>query len=1697
MNWTSYLLALLLIVISGCSEQAADQDDASRKTQEALSSETVDAETVSTETATSKTVTSKTVTSKTVPTKTTSAIDEQDSFDLEAAKRDYQQTAMKVLDISERTLDGRNALAVMLSVPLNPSEDHQGYFNVSQKDGGVVDGAWLLSPSGKTAWFSYTDPDTEYEVTVYSGLKGINNRALATSASATITTRNMPASVNFDTSGSFLTEGLGNGIPVVTVNVEQVNIDFFRLKEDQVHAFLNRIDDYSNRYWNIQNLTSYGELVHSGRYDLNAPKNTRVKRTIETGSTEALQQPGVYLAVMLAAGEYQKKKLVWFSVTDLGLHARKYQQQLDIHVSSLKTGLPLPDIQVSLLNAKSVMIGESRTSPDGLASFKGANDKVRLIVAQAGSHYSVIETRKPALDLSEFDIGQRPQLPMELFVYSPRDLFRPGELVDFSGLLRDEDGWEVQDTMLNGQIKRPDGSVAKTFKWQPQDLAYYHYAWLIPNDAPVGNWELVVTGALKKPVIYPFKVEEFLPERMKLTFNPVDDQTQAERIVTAPADNVTVPVLGEYLYGAPAAGNRLSTIVNVRHWRNPIETLENYQFGQANEVGIKRKIDLGDLYLDDGGKGEITVDSHWQGVRSPLQIKFISSLYESGGRPVTRVHSTLVWPADALVGIRSSFGANNPEANSRVKFDIVKATLDGTLKSATNLDVQLIREDRQYFWAYSDSRGWHYEWSDKQYAEVTQSVGIAEGDATRIELPVSYGNYRLEVRDPENGLISSVRFYAGYDWYANWQDTQSGAQAARPDKVTVALDKEHYRAGDIANVTIVPPEAGEALIMVEGDSPLWMQRLSVPAGGATVQIPVDSSWLQHNLYVTVMTLRQGNHKQAITPKRSFGLAHLALDRTDRQLQIEFDLPEKVLPEQRFEVKLTVTPASDGHTPSVSQGEAVESSATAANKTAAKQIQLTLAAVDVGVLSISDFETPDPHEGFFGQRRYSVENRDLYNQVIEVSNAEKARLRFGGDADVSRGGKEPQSEVQIVSLFSGPVEVEKGSATVSLDLPDFNGRLRLMALAYSADAYGHGEQELTVAAPVVTQMAMPRFLALGDKSTLSLDINNLSGAPQTLEVLLESQGPVSVDAKPTLITLADQQKQTLNFAIEATGYSGRAQFDLKLSGDDIDTLQRRWRLGVRPAYPALIQQKSVLLKQNERFSLSEQDITGMLPDSIEALVSISSRANLNLQQQLKNLLAYPYGCLEQTSSRAFPLTYATPENRQRFGLKKIDEEQRLKMIERGIDRIASMQLSNGGFGLWSNRSPEEHWLTVFVADFLLSAREMGVEVPAQLIDITMKRLKQYLNRGGRFVGERWSQDSNHYAFAYKAYSAYVLSRVKQAPLGSMRTLFDNQLKWAKSGLPQAQLGIALIRMGDKKRGMQAIDHALSNIPENRRYLGDYGSNIRDLAMIIHLLVENNIYQEKAFALSFELAEQIQTRRWFSTQERNALFLAGLSLEANMSDSWQAQAILGSVEESLNQQAVYRKSVDGYAIEQGISIESQHDKPLFVTATISGQGLHKPAASSEGLSITRTWYTPEGLPVALDDVKVGQLYIAHLELTAKERTPDALVVDLLPAGFELENQNLEHAIKLDEFRIDGKTYQELTGRTRIKHQEYRDDRYVAALDLDKYSSASLFYLIRAVTPGTYQVPPPLVEDMYRPEKRGIGETFDNVTVKNANF
>ena len=1594
----------------------------------------------------------------------------EQAFDLDRALKDFEDAKLEVLDISERDLDGSNALAVTLSLPLNPAEDHESYFNVAHRVNGVVDGSWILSGSGRIAYFPDIEPDSPYRVTVHKGLTGATGAQLAATVSEDIETRNVQPSVSFDTAGSFLPDGLSSGLPVVTVNVDAVDINFHRIREDSLRNFLTFVRQNRHYHYQLDHLSRLGELVYTARFDLDPPPNTRVKMTLPVEDISALKEPGVYLAVMKRAGSYDyRSQATYFSVTDLGLHARVYEEQIDVYVSSLRSAGPLSGVRVSLLDGNGRSLAESRTTRDGLASFVSPAKQAQLVLAESGSYLSAVELIGPALDLSEFDPGTRPQQPAEIFLYAPRDLYRPGETAQFSGLLRDGDGQPVPAIPLKANIKQPDGTVLKSFNWHAEEMGYYSYEFPIPADGNTGDWELEIRDGKKAIGVYRFKVEEFLPERLKLTFN----EGRAEPLVFTPKDELSLPVEGEYLYGAPASGNRLSTIVRVRQARTPVSALEGYEFGDINDTTNVQSFNLDDINLDAGGTAKLTIESRWSNTRSPLEVTLISSLYESGGRPVTRAASSLVWPGEALLGVRSSFGDENPEQNSRVSFDIVKATQDGDLEAGRDLTVSLIREDRQYFWEYSDNQGWHYEFTEKEYPVTVQSLDLESGKAGRVELPVEWGRYRFEVGDPESGAVTSIRFHAGRDWYASWRETQTG-QAARPDRISIALDKERYRPGDTARIEIVPPEAGEALIMVEGDRPLWFTRRSVGAGSTTIEIPIDPDWNRHNLYVSAVVLGAGDRRDKITPRRAFGLVHLPLERGERRLDIGFDVPEKIVPGRTLEAALKVettngTPLSG-------------------------QTYLTLAAVDVGVLSISNYETPDAHDGFFGQRRYAVDVRDLYGKIIEVDDREAAKQRFGGDADLSRGGQRPMSEVRIVSLFSGLVRVaDDGQVRVPLEIPDFNGRLRLMAVAFSENQFGAGEQEITVAAPLIAQIALPRFLAAGDKSTAALDLHNLSGESQKLSVLLRATHPLTIGDRRHQLLLADGEKTTLKLPLTAAQAFGQGSIELLVEGPRLETLERNWKLGVRPAYPAVTHSRFELLEQHESFSIAHGALQGMMPDTIQALLSASPHADLNLESHLHHLLQYPYGCLEQTSSTVYPLIWADQRTQARLGLRPITEEERLKRVEVGLTRLAGMQLANGGYGMWSRKDPESHYLTAYVADFLLSAREQGFEIPENMLDKTLKRLGRYLVREN-IVRNHYSSDPKHYALAYRAYAAYVLSRVNQAQLGALRTLFDKHIDDAKSGLPQLHLGLALMKQGDKKRGEAAIAKALDHERSRDDYYGDYGSEIRDLAMSIHLLLANDVETARAQEMAHDLAATLPRRQWLSTQERNALFLAGLALEGDGSARWEASLFVGAAREALDREHGFRRLLEPGQLRQGVRLELDSDHTLYTSVEISGYPLEAPPEESNELSIERTYFLPDGRVIAPKEVRVGELYLVHLEIATTQRTPDGLVVDLQPAGFELENQNLENAIKLDEFKIDDTSIAELISGTRLKYQEFRDDRYVAAIDVLPGQLSHAFYLVRAVTPGEYRVPAPFVEDMYRPEYRAIGATLPRMKVVN---
>ena len=1577
----------------------------------------------------------------------------------------------RVLDIGERTYQNGPAVAVVVSKPLDPTVRHDAHIRISDTRR-LLKSAWVISDDGRTLYFPHVEPETQYSVSVLETLTAADGATLGERVSATVETRQVTPIISFASDGFVLPAGESKGLPLVTVNVDGVYAEFYRMGLDGLLSYV-RWGDTTRRadYYELARAGNFGEMVFSGRFDLDAPPNRRAVRHIPVQEIAALSEPGVYLAILRRPGEFRYDyPSAYFVVTDIGLHARTYEDESLVFASSLKTGNPLSGVALTFLGSKGEEIAAGRTDKEGAFAFSGPlPGKVRLVTARSGDSAAVLPLSLPALDLSEFELGDRVYRARELFLYSPRNLYRPGETATVSGLLRDHDGRPEETIPLTAKLFRPDGREARTFAWRAEETGagYYQTEIPFPADAPTGRWQLRVwtdPSASAPMARYDIQVEDFLPERMKLNLT-------AEPERPGPEDDLRVRVEGDYLYGAPAAGNRIAGRVHVRPVREPFDGRPGFRFGREADQGYRDDWNLDEGALDDSGETEILVESRWESIRSPLTVQVAVDLFETGGRPVTRAATKTVWPGDPLVGIRPLFDPESVEPGA-VGFELIRVGPDGGPAPAAELKATLIREERDYYWEYAESGGWQYKYTEKTYPYRTDMLTVGgEGESYRLHL--ERGHYLLKLHDPETDLTTSLRFQVGW-WSAGREDT------ARPDRVGLSLDRPAYRPGDIIKLTVTPPHPGEAIIAVEGNKPLWTRRVSVAAEGTEVEIPILAGWDAHNIHVSAVVFRPADAEEKITPNRSVGLIHLPLDRSHRKLGIELEAEEKVRPNGPLPVtlRLEAPPRPPGPVPADPE-----------------PVHVTLAAVDVGILNITDFETPDPFGYFFERRRFSVNAYDIYGRVIENRDGGMAALRYGGDADLT-GGKRPESRVELLSLFAGPVAFnENGEATVTLDLPDFNGKVRLMAVAFDRERFGAADREVTVAAPVVTQLAKPRFLAPGDDSVLTLDVHNRIGSAAEFQIRMTAEGPLTLPDGERTLNLADDARETLRFPVQAPESSafGTATIRLRLEGPEV-AIDRSWELGIRPGYPAVARKEVGILDPETAFVLPPGIASDLIPETVEADLKLSPTVPLNVREAIRGLIAFPYGCLEQTTSRAFPYVLISPEEMARYDLPGVTPAERLHRIESALTRIGSMQLASGGFGLWRRQSPEAPWLTVFVADFLLTARDQGVDIPAGLLDPALNRLVAYLQRGVPESGYMDNAARPHYEFAVRSYAAYVLSRVNRAPLGSLRPLFDNHRENARSPLPLVHLGLALQKMGDGVRGADAIAKGAERRSQDRGWWGDYGSSVRDLALSAALLLESGVSDGLDRILP-DLLDALRGRRWMSTQEKSAVVRAGLALNQRADDPWRGRLTVGAETTTLDRRGAFVTSLSPEEIADGVRFDLENPDRLYASAVVGGYPRTPPPPDDEMIRIRRALFTPAGEPLERREFRVGELLLVHLSVAAKQRVPDALVVDLLPAGFEIENQNLKHGARLDTAQIDGEPIAKLRESADLRHEEFRDDRYVAAAALGDHQVTHLFYLVRVVSPGTFVVPAPMVESMYRPEIRGIGETPGAVTVRNA--
>ena len=1542
----------------------------------------------------------------------------------------------------------------VFSAALDPKTDYSPYveFRPAFKP--------ALSVEGRELCVGGLSFGTERTATLLSGLPAADGRTLKNQEEVPIDFADRPPYVGFKGTGVILPRENADGLPIETVNVDKIEVTVSRIN-DRALAFKRISQGKTNpqgRYnwtWGEDDPDDVKEELFKGTVDVERQQNAPVITVFPLEAAIGPLKPGVYFVTVKDAGDISDavgppaSTSRWIMLTDLAITAYEGGNGLDITLRSLKDGRPVSDTTVQLIARNNDVLSEARSDQQGRVVFPGeltngqGNMAPKMVLAlTAKGELAALDLTRAPVDLSEEDVGGR-RMPgiVDAYLYTDRGIYRPGETVELTAMLRDETGKAITDRSGDLVLYRPNGLVSQKIRFEGSESAAVLHGFELPKGASRGEWriEAQMDGISGASGTVRFSVEDFVPQRIA-----VDLTTDKETPVKLGGTR-EVEIASRFLYGAPGAGLTVKAEARVERQPNPFPAYEGFRFGRHDSTFRERILEFNDVTTDGAGKAVVRLEPGNAGSNSgiPLRLNTVVSVLEPGGRAVSESVRVPYRPENLYLGLKSGFDYS-VERGGDATYQVVAMDSDGNAV-ARDLKWKVLAIDWHYDWYY-DGDTWRWRRS-RTVTKVNEGVlTTPEGGTGEITVSgLDWGSHELIVEGTgaDSDTSASDDFYVGWGGYVS----EDGVEA--PDRVKVTGPAKPPASGQTAEITIVPPYDGQAQIVVATDKVLSVQNIAVTEGGTRVTLPVNDDW-GDGAYVMVTVYTERDPVLQAKPRRAVGVTYVPLNMEARTFNMSIDAPKVARPrgEQVIEVNVGDGPR--------------------------EPVYLTLAAVDEGILRLTKFKSPDPVSYYYGKKALGVELYDDYGRLLDPNMGLPAEVRTGGD----QLGGEGLTVVPIksVALFSGLVDVGRsGKAKVRFDVPEFNGELRLMAVAWSKTGVGSAVSTMTVRDEAPADLIMPRFLAPGDEAVLTASIDNVELAAGEFSALVSGTKGVTVADGKLTRTLDKGQRTDLPVRVEAED-EGISTVRLDVSGPGKYSVDRSYDIQTRSPYLPVTRVSTKLMQPGEAFSVDPSLLTDLVPGSGFVSVGFSS-IPVDPASLYASLSRYPYGCTEQTTSRAMPLLYS--EQLVAMGAKDAKDDPKMK-VQVAVNTLLNRQSADGAFGLWREgdgyASP---WLGAYATDFLYRAKQAGYAVPDEALDRAFGALRTVA------TGDAWrvyGYDTDVYESRYSndtvdkmmqrssAYALYVLAKAGKADISRLRYLHDRELKSIDSPLARAHLGAALALMGDRSRATSAFRAAEDAL--GYKNTGDYYQTpLRDEAGVLALAAEAGM-SDTMEHLADKLGKESPDPGRLTTQEKSFLLQAVNDLNKGEDGFRLDVEGLGRGNNNDRQYMLSEAQAD-----EGVTFTLQGKAPMFRTVLVSGAPVSAPPSATSKMKVSKTFYTLTGGRVDLSRVTQGDQLVVKLTVSPEERRLNPVIVaDLLPAGFEIETVLRPADGRMDYGQSGAFAYLGKLDYTQTAQAQ--DDRYVAAIDV--YSnSVTMAYVVRAVTPGDFAIPGVVAEDMYRPD------------------
>ena len=1489
------------------------------------------------------------------------------------------------------------------------------------------------------------------DLLIKKGLPGLYGGELEFDYSQTVSFIDINPSINFaDKSGMYLMMTGNKNLEVNAVNLTSIEIEVSQIFKNNLLHFLNRsgyrnysYDDDDYYYWNSTYYAGEdGKSIYTKKIDLKDKKNWLQKFTVNTDSVLHQKYKGIYLVNVRDENKRWISDSKFFAISDLGIISKISGNQIIVFVNSISKAEPVENVEISVISSNNQTLLSGKTNDQGIVKFVDIKKSIegfipRLITAGKDDDFNFIDLNRSEIETSRFDVGGIYQYTPDYntFIYSDRNLYRTGDRVNLSAIVRDDKIKVVNELPIIIKIITPTGKVFQEFKKTLNSQGSFELSFDLPGYTQTGEYVAELYSGPKQLLgSYRFSVEDFVPDKIRVNLSSEDK-------VKYPGETVNVKVESEFLFGAKASGLKYQAEVQLNHIPYRSKKYPSFDFTNSSVKNSQVQSYFVDSVLDQNGKSEFQYKIP-QELKSGGIIKGTAyvSVFDVTGRTVNRNISFNVFPKKYFVGIKAPgyYFATNENQTFQI------AAVDENDKPIADFSAtaKLIRYEWQTVLKKDRSNHFYYTSEKKEIQEWEKDFIIPDTPKDLQFSLIRSGEYELRIYKKGGDDYQKKSFYA-YGWGGT---TASSFDVDKEGRIEIVFDKKVYQPGEKAKILFTTPFAGKMLVTLERNDIYFYKFINVENRSTEMEVELTDDFMP-NVYVTATLFKKHTMESSTPFLVGHGFASVKIERSENLLPVEIKAPSKIKPLTKQEITIKTVPEKD--------------------------VYVTLAAVDEGILQIKDFKTPDPYKYMYGKRPLSVSSYDLYKfllpEITSISSSPGGGYLEESKQLQKRSNPVKSERFHLLSLWSGIKKTNSdGAVKVNLNIPQFNGDVRLMALAYSGARFGSAEEHMKIADDIIIEPQVPRFLATNDSLITTVTVINTTSSRGNVNVNIRTGGPVKVSSSSSKSVAVDANSTGyVSFAVK-TGYEiGTGKIIFETSG--IAKVKEEIEIGVRPVSPLVVESGSGIVKPNQqvKFDISKE----YLPSTQNTTLTISKFPAIRFAKQLKYLVGYPYGCIEQTVSKLFPQLYF--EELAKLVAPDLYRTNNPEYyVKEGIRKIESMQLYDGSIAYWQGGTYTNWWGSVYAAHFLIEAKKAGYN-PSETV----------LNKLLNYIAKRAKENSTYDYYTYYQnrrtikkiankeilYSLYVLALADKADISTMNYykarphLLSTDTKYLLAG--------AYALTNNWNTYYEIIPS--SYIPENtdRMSGGNFDSEIRANAIMLNVLLEVQPNSSQIPYMIKHLTEKAD--HMYSTQERSFAFLAlGKAASRTANTDMKIDITAGG------------KKVGSYN-NNDLTITSKDLNKGDIVLTSSGKGEVYYFWSTEGIKtsqkikeedsfmkVRRSYYDyRSGYPVMNDNFKQGQLIVCKITLEGMSRSAENIVItDLLPAGFEIENPRLSASTELQ-----WKSKSPLN----VQYMDIRDDRLLLFTNLDRNVKREFFYMLRVVSKGKYQLPVIGAEAMYDPE------------------